>query len=212
MEFKDTVFDRHSTRDFSNRPVSKEDLTDIINTAKMTPSWANDQIWKVVVATGETLNRIKKRHLSAGYGHAEFPALHRDAMGTQGRRNVRKWSAGLGSFLGSQGGAMGQQSALLFNAPAVVYLLMPSKSSLWSAYDLGAFGQTLMLAAQDKGIDSMPAEEFVDHPRDLHEILGVGDDYQFGMGIGLGYKKDDALINHFRSERMKNDEFVTFED
>lgn len=212
MEFKDVVFNRHSTRDFSDQPIAKDDLVDIINTAKMTPSWANDQIWKVMVATGQTLVNIKQRHLNSGYGRAEFPALHRDAMGKQGRRNVRQWSADLSSFLGNQRGAMAQQSAVLFNAPAVVYLLMPSKSSLWSAYDLGAFGQTLMLAAQDKGIDSMPAEEFVDHPKDLHEILGVGNDYQFGMGIGLGYKNSQSKINQFRSERMNNDEFITFKD
>ncbi len=215
MDIKDAILNRHSTRDFSDKEVSKIDLKEIIDLAKWTPSWANDQIWKVVIATGKTLDEIKKHHYNAAIrgmrAGSEFPPLHRDAMGSQGRKNVRTWSSDLGRFLGSHGNDMAEDSARLFNAPAVVYLLMPKESSLWSAYDLGAFGQTVMLAAQGKGIDSMPAEEFVEYPRDLHEILGVSSDYQFGMGIGLGYKKD-ALINDFRSQRMDTDDFLTIKD
>lgn len=211
MEFKDAVLNRHSVRDFSDQPVSQKDLIEIVNTAKHSPSWANDQVWKVVIATGNSLNQIKQHHLHAGSGQPDFPPLHREAMGEQGRQNVMKWSSDLQTFLGSHATDMANDSAHLFNVPAIAYLLMPSESSLWSAYDLGAFGQTLMLAATDKGIASIPAMEFVAHPKFLHQVLGVSDDYQFAVGIGLGYKKD-ALINQFRSERMDTDQFLTIKD
>lgn len=216
MEFTKTVQNRHSIRDFSNQPVDMTKLRKMIDIAKMTPSWANDQIWKVVVATGQTLDEIKQHHRQALMNgkpeQTEFPPLHRNAMGAQGRKNVRTWSSDLRRFLGSQGNAMAEGSMNLFNVQAIVYLLMPRQSSLWSAYDLGAFGQTLMLAATDQGIDSIPAAEFVQYPQALHKILGISDDYQFGMGIGLGYQKADALINQFRSRRMDNDEFLTIKD
>lgn len=216
MEFTKAVMNRHSTRDFSDTPVEVTELRKIVDIAKMTPSWANDQIWRVIIATGDTLNEIKRHHrqalLSGESGQTEFPPLHRNAMGSQGRKNVRTWSSDLSRFFGREGNAMAEDSMNLFNAQAIAYLLMPSQSSLWSAYDLGAFGQTLMLAATDRGIDSIPAAEFVLYPKALHQILGVGDDYQFGMGIGLGYKKDDALINKFRSQRMDSSEFLTFKD
>ncbi len=213
MEFKDAVLNRHSTRDFSDKPIDIADLKKIVELAKMTPSWANDQIWRVVIATGDSLDKIKQHHrqalMSGEIGQTEFPPLHRNAMGVQGRQNVRTWSSDLRRFLGSEGNAMAEDSMNLFNAQAIAYLLMPSQSSLWSAYDLGAFGQTLMLAATDRGIDSIPAAEFVQYPQALHQLLGVGDDYQFGMGIGLGYKKEDALINKFRSQRMDDESFLT---
>lgn len=216
MEFTETVLNRHSTRDFKEQPVPEEDLKAIISTAKMTPSWANDQIWRVVIATGKTLDEIKRRHyhavITGARAGSEFSPLHRGAMGEQGRKNVRTWSRDLGNFLGAASGEMAKDSANLFNAAAVAYLLIPTPSSLWSAYDLGAFGQTLMLAATDRGIDSIPAAEFVQYPQDLHEILGVGSNYQFGMGIGLGYKKEDALINDFRSRRMDTNDFLTIKD
>ncbi|MGN1279175.1 MAG: nitroreductase family protein [Limosilactobacillus sp.] len=213
MEFKDTVEKRRSIRDFSDRPVSKEDLTSLINLAKQAPSWANSQTWKVIIATGQTLEEIRTRHAEAvGKGLApspEIPLLHREEMGIQGAQNVSKWMGDIHQFMQSDRSAMAKDSAHLFNAPAVAYLLVPANPSLWETYDLGAFGQTLMLAAADKGIDSIPAMEFVQYSRMLHDVLGVSRDYIFAVGIGLGYRKTDALINQFASARMDNNDFLT---
>lgn len=215
MEFEEVLNNRHSVRDFTNQTIDPKNLETIVTAAGKTPSWANDQIWKVVVATGSTLQKIKEYHLNAKRNgkivQSEFPYMHRDSMGVQGRKNVVTWSSGLQRFLGPDSFQMGQGSNLLFNAPAVAYLLMPAKSSLWSAYDLGAFGQTLMLSAANLGIDSMPAAEFVSFPQELHRILDVSNNYQFGMGIGLGYKSD-LKINQFRSKRMDLKEYFTIKD
>lgn len=216
MEFTKAVDERHSFRDFSDRQVSKEDLTSIIDTAKKAPSWANSQTWKVVIATGNTLKQIKEHHLAAAQRgetpNPEIPALHRDAMGDQGIENVGEWMSQFNQFMQSESSAMSTQSAHLFNAPAIAYLLVPKNTSLWEAYDLGAFGQTLMLAATDKGIDSIPAMEFVQYPDGLHQILGVDSQYIFAVGIGLGYRKDGTLINKFRSTRMDDSKFLQIKD
>jgi nitroreductase len=203
MEFLETVNNRHSVRDFSDRLVKRADLEDIVQTAGKAPSWANDQPWKVVIATGQTLAEIKKNHLASSMNgrmeNSEFPSLHRASMGRQGQSNLRIWSSGIHKFLGANVNDMYDDSANLFNAPAR------------TTYDLGAFGQTLMLAAKDKGIDSIPAEEFVLNPTALHQILGIDNDYVIGMGIGLGYAKD-AKINDFRSKRMDLTKFLTIKD
>lgn len=215
MEFIETVNNRHSVRNFSKKPVSRQDLEEIVRTAGKAPSWANDQPWKVVIATGKSLEKIRQNHLATSMNgrmeRSEFPALHRASMGIQGQSNLRIWSSGIRKFLGTDANDIYDDSAKLFNAPAIVYLLIPAKLSAWTAYDLGAFGQTLMLAAKDKGIDSMPAEEFVFNPSELHQVLGVGNDYIFGMGIGLGYA-ETAKINEFRSKRMDLDKFLTIKD
>ena len=211
MEFIDTVNNRHSIRDFSNKKINNEDLKKIIATAAKAPSWANVQPWKVVIATGDSLEEIRNYHMTGAMERSEFPAMHRDSMGTQGQQNMRIWSNGIRTFLGADGNSMYQDSEKLFNAPAIAYLLLPKNFNAWTSYDLGAFGQTLMLAAKDLGIDSMPAEEFVFNPSKLHEVLGVGNDYIFAMGIGLGYPKD-TKINKFRSERMSLDEFLKITD
>lgn len=216
MEFKEAVDSRRSIRDFSDRPVSQDNLIDLVNIAKKAPSWANSQTWRVIIATGDTLKQIRDHHVQAAkqgiQGNAEIPMLHRDAMGTQGAKNAGGWMSGFNQFMADDSHAMATDSAHLFNAPAVAYLLVPSKTSLWETYDLGAFGQTLMLAATDKGIDSIPAMEFVQYPEALHKILGVDNQFIFAVGIGLGYRKDDLLINKFQSTRMSNDEFFSIKD
>ena len=63
MEFSQVVADRHSVRDFTDQPVSREDLVDIVRTAQQAPSWVNSQPWRVYAATGATLAGIKKRML-----------------------------------------------------------------------------------------------------------------------------------------------------
>ncbi|GGI62312.1 nitroreductase [Limosilactobacillus caviae] len=213
MEFTETVFNRHATRHFTNQQLGQEQLISIINVAKQAPSWANDQPWKVVIATGKTLDKIKESHFNASNhnlpAHSAISPLHRTAMGLQGQKNAANQSKRLASFLGAQEKQVIDNSAHLFNAAAIVYLLVPKETSFWSAYDLGAFGQTLMLAAKDQRIDSMPAFEFVKYPNNLYSILKVNDDYQFAIGIGLGYQDKDALINHFRSTRMDPTEFLT---
>lgn len=109
----------------------------------------------------------------------EIPALHRDQMATDGAKNVAKWMTDFNDLMNKDPQAPANNSAHLFNAPAVAYLLIPHNPSLWQAYDLGAFGQTLMLAASDRGIDSIPAMELIQYPQVLHDLLGVDDQYIF---------------------------------
>ena len=59
MEFSQVVANRHSVRDFTDQPVSREDLVDIVRTAQKAPSWVNSQPWRVYAATGRTLRRSR---------------------------------------------------------------------------------------------------------------------------------------------------------
>lgn len=211
MDFIKTVNNRHSVRDFSDKPIRKEDLEKIVTIAGKAPSWANVQPWKVVIATGKSLEEIRNYHMTGAAERSEFPSLHRKSMGQRGQRNLRTWSSGIRRFMGADINDMYEDSGRMFNAPAVAYLLLPKEITPWTVYDLGAFGQTLMLAAKDLGIDSMPAEELVLNPSKLHEVLQISDDYVIAMGIGLGYAKD-AKINHFRSKRMLVKDFLTIKE
>ena len=52
MEFSQVVANRHSVRDFTDQPVSREDLVDVVRTAQQAPSWVNSQPWRVYAAQG----------------------------------------------------------------------------------------------------------------------------------------------------------------
>jgi nitroreductase len=51
---------RRSTRAFLSVPVEKDKLTAVLEVAVRTPSWSISQPWEVFVATGDTLDRIRK--------------------------------------------------------------------------------------------------------------------------------------------------------
>lgn len=208
MEFKDAVNYRQSIRIFNNKKIDEADLEDIVKTAQRAPSWVNAQPWKIYIATGDTLEKIKSNHLklvkSGTMGNADWGYPADNSWDNNAITNMMQWNNGLRNHLGRDGSQMAYSQSHLFDAQALVYLTLPRNASNWSIYDLGAFGQTLMLAAADKKIDSVPAYEIVKYPNSLREILGVSRDRIFAMGIALGYR-DDKRINSFRTKRADED-------
>ncbi len=60
---------------------------------------------------------------------------------------------------------------------------------------------SLMLAATEKGIDSIPAYELVKYPEIIRKNLQISDDESIIAGIALGYASDSKL-NDFRAEKL----------
>ncbi|WGN90537.1 nitroreductase family protein [Ligilactobacillus faecis] len=77
-------------------------------------------------------------------------------------------------------------------------------------YDLGAFGQTLMLGAAARKIDSIPAWKSVKYPSVVKNIMQIPDDKQLIMGIALGYRNQATKINVFYTERSEVDKFLSY--
>ena len=63
MEVEEAILTRHAVRLFNpNDKISKKSLEKIVELAQHAPSWVDSQPWKVYIATGSTLEAIKKRH------------------------------------------------------------------------------------------------------------------------------------------------------
>lgn len=204
MEFQEVIKKRTSIRSFADKPIDEQILGDIIKDAQRAPSWANTQATRAYVATGETLKKIKADHLAAfeagKEGESDIPTLHRQDWGERALANINETFAGLNKFFdGDMASFVGAQKTL-FNAAALVYLTVPKGAPQWALIDLGAFEQTLMLAACDRGIASMPAYEIVKFPDEIRKHVGVPDDECIAMGVALGYATDDK-INRFASMR-----------
>lgn len=65
MNITEAIRDRISTRAYLDKPVSKETITTILETARWSPSGTNTQPWKVCVVQGATLNAISDALLDA---------------------------------------------------------------------------------------------------------------------------------------------------
>lgn len=208
----DGLVNRRSVRSFSDREVPKDVIIDIVKDAQWTPSWANAQPWKLYVATGKTAEDIRKDYRNGGLGSGqEMPALQGEHWGARERQNMGLWGRQIQTFLGSDRGQFGEGQRDLFNAPAIAVITVSKDAPLWEVLDAGAFEQSLLLSAYDHGVDSIVAVAFVVHPEYLHEKLEIPEDEAIIMGIGLGYRSDDA-INDFKSERVPIEDMLVIKD
>lgn len=208
--------ERRSTRLFNDTQIPRETLEAIASDAQWTPSWANAQPWRLYIATGETLNEIKRNHIRAVQNGVQskpdLPTLHREDWGQKAMRNMRTWSRGLQSFLGREHGHEYPQSqATLFNAQAIAYVTIQRDSPLWALYDAGAFGHAIMLSAFEHNVDSIPAYETIKYPWDLRESLGIPENELILSGVALGYSAGNK-INEFRSVREPLDSMLTIKE
>ena len=196
MEFKQVVAKRHSVRDFTDQPVSSQDLVDIVRTAQQAPSWVNSQPWRVYAATGAALTTIKERFAqkaAAGErGRSEFLVLSRAEWSDDAQANMAALSEKVAA-LGETAQDFAASQGRLFNAQAVLYITIPKGSPLWSVHDLGAFSAMLALAAFDKGLGAINAYALVSRPDAVREIMGIGEDETLAVGIALGHPADSEL-------------------
>lgn len=217
MEFKDVLQHRHAERFFTDQQIAPATLQEIVTDAKQAPSWANAQPWQVVVATGKTLAEIKRGHLERSQrgvaGNTDMPVAHRSEWSAASRQNMAMFNGELNRHLlaADAQATYGQSQDRLFNAAALVYLVLREPVNGWAIFDLGAFSQTLMLSAADHGIQSIPAYEIIRYPDALRKLFGLDQTSRFIMGVALGYR-DRAVINDFRSSRVANSEFLTIKD
>ena len=204
MNFKELMVKRYSARDFTSKEIPEEDLTEIIEIAELSPSWANTQPWNVYIATGESLSKIREKWIEQNSaeieGNSDLATGHREDFGERGLNNMNQFFGEAIEVIGNPDD-FAKSQPVLFNATAIVYLTMPKGSPMWSVYDLGAFSMSLMLATSEKDIDSIPAYELVKYPDILREYLPIPENEDIIAGIALGYASD-AKINEFRSSRL----------
>ena len=218
MDFDRVNEARHSVRDFDSKPISEEDIRAIVESAQHAPSWVNSQPWSVYVATGATLEKIRQMSQQNDddhvRGHSDLPVLSRVNWAPTPQKNMREWSHDIVAHFDSYAHAHETMSGLTYeltHAPAIAYITIPEKSAEWSVFDAGLFAQTLMLAAKNRGIDSIPTYNLVRFPTMIRQIMGIPEDEKLIIGIELGYAAT-APINTFRSSRLPLDDMLTIKD
>lgn len=200
MEFKDVLTREHATRKFTDQRVSEKTVRKVIEEAQRTPSLLNSQPWRIYVAEGEVAKTIRKEHeektLANEEPHEEFDSLLNVEWDTFPSKNMATMSETLDYFLRGEADDFDQAQLKLFNAPVIVFLTIPKQSPAWSIFDLGGFSQTLMLAANNRGLSTMPAHAFVKYPEVIRKYLDIPEDETIGIGIGLDIliKKQQLII------------------
>jgi nitroreductase len=211
MDFDEVVASRHSVRDFDGEPVPDDVIRQIVEEAGKAPSWGNTQPWRVYVATGAAMDEIRQEHekavVAGTKGASDFGTIHRTQWGQQAQSNMAAFGDQIRRELGEDS-KMSEDNSRLFNVGTVLYLTVQKTLTNWNILDLGAFEQTLALAAKNRGYDTIIAYEFVRLPQIARKVLGIPSDEVLAIGLGIGHATD-AQINSLRSDRMPVDRYLT---
>jgi len=212
MTVTEAMAARSSIRAYKSDAVDKTLIMEILEKASRTPSWANTQPWDVFVASGETLARIRSAYIE-NYKNAvktatdiprpvEWPQAAKDR--TLGLRPDMERDCG------DAANQFGELNQRMFNAPTVIFLCMDKMYSQWSLYDLGAYAQSIVLLAQERGLSTIPAITSVLYPDVLRSELKIPDNLHIAIGIPIGYADNSNKINNFHSSRSPLSETVFY--
>ena len=207
MQFEDAIKARHAVRDFTDQPVAKETIQEIVRLAQQTPSWVNSEPWRVYAATGQSLTQIRQGCLDlAAQKVATSPDLKtmsRDDWDPRPQKLMKDWGHDLVHSFADFDEAhtvMTGASDALNNAPAILFVTIPKQTPDWAILDAGAFMQSLLLAATAKGLGSIPTYNSVRYPQVVRQALGIPEAERLLVGVELGYESP-AKVNAFRAQR-----------
>ncbi|WP_418968636.1 nitroreductase [Alloscardovia omnicolens] len=213
MEFDKVIQSRHSVRDFCDKQVPQEVLTDIVHIAQATPTWVNSQPVKVYMITGEAAAQLRASHEERVQAHepshSEIAAMSREQWPERHQEIMKQWTVEFKQQFEPGQVHFNHAQKVLFNAPAFAYLTVPAGIFDWALFDAGAFANSLMLAAKSRGVDSIAAYSTVIFPEEVRSLANIPNDEMLVVGIALGYASDNAL-NTFVPTRVDVHEIVQF--
>jgi nitroreductase len=216
MNVVETLRARHSTRGYQSDPVPRELVAAILEAARFTPSWANAQPWEVFAVTGEPLERLRQQNLEAfrsglapGFDQPaprHWPEVHKQRTNA----NILAQQASIGIVREDKEGRkiVTEKNLRFFGAPVVIFLCLDRELDPWALFDLGAFSQSIMLAAQHYGLNTIPAVMMVAYPQVIKEELRIPENLKIVFGIALGYGDQDSIQNKYTAVRRMPEEFT----
>jgi nitroreductase len=215
--FKEIVAKRRSLRAFQSRPVAAEIMESVFTAAMKAPSNCNTQPWLVHVASGQSIEALRKempKRFMAGEMSMDFP-YDGAYSGVYKERQYGSAQALYDSMDITRADKELRQAAFMrnfsfFDAPHVAFLFLPEPFGLREACDMGMFAQTLMLSLTAHGLGSCPQTALSFQVDLVREQLGVDASNKLVFGISFGYPDPDAPVNRCATDRAALADIVTF--
>lgn len=212
----DAIKQRRSVRGFKPDLVPQDVLDEILNTAQLSPSNCNVQPWRVMLASGEQCDQLRRKMMDAfSTGqpmNPDFSSLPK-FEGLMRDRQVECAQALYGAMGIERGDKVGRMQATgrnyqFFDAPHVLFIGMRKDFSPAIAVDVGMYAQTLMLLMTAYGIGSCAQASTAYYPDIVREFFNEDPDTGILFGISFGYEDSDIEANNARTNRANINEIV----
>lgn len=217
---------RQSIRAFTDRPVARHLIREILATASRAPSGANVQPWKTYVLQGSARDELIKKVCAAHdavYANPDEAKKYQEAYAYYPREWIspyierrRENGWGLYGLLGIAKGekdrmhAQHQRNFRFFDAPVGLFFTVNTVMGQGALLDCGAFMQNIMVAARARGLDTCPQAAWNSFASIILPHIGAGEDEMLVCGMALGWADPNALVNTFRTPRVPPEDFTVW--
>lgn len=216
MEALECIRTRASVRKFRPDPVPEEEIREIVRSAQWSPSYKNCQPWQVLAVSGnrkEELTAMLLKLLEEGAEPTpDLPTPHSWPEPQRSRISslMQKRSAQAGIDLNAPESVLRSKKAnfRFYGAPCGLFIMQHADLGPWSIFDAGLFTQSLMLAANARGLASVPQAFLTDYAREIKRFFNLPETVRILLGISLGYPADPPESLPPRSERVPLDEVL----
>ncbi|WP_390911017.1 nitroreductase family protein [Pseudosulfitobacter sp. SM2401] len=221
MDLEQAMRERRSIRGFTDKPVERELLEEIIALANRAPSSMNTQPWHLHVLTGEPLNQVRmgnQTRMMEGVppsreitDHGAYAGVHRDrqieiavqlfeAMGIERDNKEKRLDWVMRGFR-------------QFDAPVsivVCYDKSMEPGGTIAHFDLGAVTYGLVLAAWSKGLGAVINGQGIMQSPVVREIAQIPDDQIIMTCVALGWPDEEFEANSVVSRRRPVENLTRF--
>lgn len=216
MSVFDTVLQRTSIRQFTDRAVPDSQLRTLLERASFAPSGGNVQPWRIYVLNGDSMTKFREFLVSQPPLDAPeydvYPAGLTEPYRTNRFTVGEQMYATLGIAREDKEGRRRQfaHNNDFFGAPAALFCYIDRQMGPPQWSDCGMFLQTFMLLATEAGLSTCAQEYWSVRHKAVSAFVGAPDNEMLFCGMAIGHADPGAPINSLRSERMPLEEWVTF--
>ena len=218
------ITSRMSARAFTQQPVSRQTLTELLEVASRAPSGTNTQPWKVYVLQGASRAALCDKVCTAHDALRVDPSLASEYKEEYDyypdkwvspyidRRRENGW--GLYGVLGITKGdkdrmhLQHQRNYQFFDAPVGLMFTIDRVMGRGSLLDYGMFMQNIMVAARGHGLHTCPQAAWNGYSNIILPHIGAGPDEMLVCGMALGYADETDVVNSFHTPRVPVAEFT----
>ncbi|MCP4565637.1 MAG: nitroreductase [Bosea sp.] len=215
------IASRRAVRAFLPDPVDPALVRRLIELAAQAPSGTNMQPWRLRVLGPRSRARLETALIAAlddpsprEEEYRYYPTTFREPYLSRRRKVGWDLYGLLGVAKGDHAGMRRQTEANLrfFGAPVALMLTVDRDLEIGSWLDLGAFIQTLLIAAQGHRLESCPQAIFARFHAVVRRELSIPQSEVVVCGIALGKADPDAPANRLVPEREPVEGFTSWLD
>jgi nitroreductase len=192
------VLQRHSTRKFLSTPVPRSILEEALTLASHSPSNSNIQPWRLYLASGPGLERIRTSLMTvAQQGPPKIPPLPEKFRHKRSELGKKVYGEGMGIAYDDISGrtAAVMRNFEFFGAPVAGVLCIHRDLGPVDTLGAGMYLQTLLLALTEHGLESSVEVSVIGYPDVLRKEMGIDEEMNMICGIAIGHEDPSFSAN-----------------